>query len=81
MGGAGEETETQGEKRKSSPVSHLRREGGVTPEFLAIIAVGAGVLGSHLSLHRDITETRERMARLERKVEVLIASFVQPEAK
>lgn len=51
----------------------------MTPEFWAIIAVGAGVLGSHLSLHRDIAGIRERMARLEGKVEVLIAAFVKPE--
>ena len=37
----------------------------MTPEFWAIITVGVGVLGSHLSLHRDIGDLRERMAKLE----------------
>jgi hypothetical protein len=32
----------------------------MTPEFWAIIAVGAGVLGSHVALHRDIASLRER---------------------
>ncbi len=41
----------------------------MTPEFWAIIAVGAGVLGSHLSLHRDIGGLRDRMAKLEDAVD------------
>jgi hypothetical protein len=35
----------------------------MTPEFWVI--VGAGVVGSHWSLHRDIASPRERMAKLE----------------
>ena len=41
----------------------------MTPEFWAIVAVGGGVLSSHLSLHRDIAGLRERMAKLEGAVE------------
>ena len=41
----------------------------MTPEFWAIIAVGAGVFGSHLILHRDIAALRERMAKLEGAVD------------
>ncbi len=44
----------------------------MTPEFWAIIgvgvavlAVGATVVGSHFSLHRDMADLRERMAKLE----------------
>ena len=37
----------------------------MTPEFWAIITVGIVVLGSHLSLHRDIAALRERIAKLE----------------
>ena len=51
----------------------------MTPEFWAIIGVGIGILASHLSLHRDIAAMRERMARLEGRVDTLIASFVKPE--
>ena len=41
----------------------------MTPEFWAIIGVGVIVLGSHLSLHRDIATIRERMAKLEGAVD------------
>lgn len=58
----------------------------MTPEFWAIIAVGIGVLtvgatvvGSHWSLHRDMVSLRERMARLEGRVDILITAFVKPE--
>ena len=44
----------------------------MTPEFWAIIGVGAAVLtvgatvvASHFSLHRDMADLRERMAKLE----------------
>ena len=37
----------------------------MTPEFWAIVAVGIVVVGSHLSLHRDMSALRERMAKLE----------------
>ena len=44
----------------------------MTPEFRAIIgvggavlAVGATVVGSHWSLHRDMAGLRERMAKLQ----------------
>ena len=43
----------------------------MTPEFWAIIAVGTGVFVSHLSLHRDIAGLRERMARIEGRVDSL----------
>jgi len=44
----------------------------MTPEFWAIIGVGVAVLtvgatvvASHFSLHRDMADLRERMAKLE----------------
>ena len=57
----------------------------MTPEFWAIIGVGVVVAGSHLSLHRDIAVLRDRMAKLEGRVDglagqvdLLIAAFVKP---
>ena len=50
----------------------------MTPEFWAIVAVGAGVFGSHLMLHRDIASLRERTAKLDGKVDTLITAFVKP---
>ena len=50
----------------------------MTPEFWAIISVGVVVAGSHWSLHRDIASLRERMARLEGRVDTLISVFVKP---
>ena len=57
----------------------------MTPEFWAIIGIGVVVVGSHLSLHRDIGGLhrdigglRERMAKIEGKVDILIAMFVRP---
>ena len=47
----------------------------MTPEFWAIVAVGAGVLGSHFSLHRDMASLRERMARLEGVMDGFLKGF------
>ena len=51
----------------------------MTPEFWAIIGVGATVILSRLSLYRDIAALRERNVRLEGKMEILIAAFVKPQ--
>ena len=40
-------------------------------EFIAIIAVGVAILGFLWNLHRDMSDLRERMARLEGSVDVL----------
>ena len=46
----------------------------------AFIAVGAGVLGAHISLHRDISSVRIA-ARETEGFEVLISAFVKPDAR
>ena len=40
----------------------------MTPEFWAIIGVGAGVLGSYLNIHKAIGDLRERVTRLEERI-------------
>ena len=37
----------------------------MTPELIGTIAVGIAMLGFLWSLHRDMTDLRERMARVE----------------
>ena len=41
----------------------------MTLETWSILAVGVIVIGSHWSLHRDIADLRERMAKLEGTIE------------
>lgn len=37
----------------------------MTPELIAILAVGVAILAFLWNLHRDVADLRERMARLE----------------
>lgn len=45
------------------------------PEFWAVIAVGATVVGSHWSLHRDMVSLGERMAKLKSAMDGFTKGF------
>ena len=63
----------------------LVRERLVTPEFWAIIGVGVtlglGMVRRFGRLNGHVRARGERLARLEGKVDALIATFVKPEAQ
>lgn len=50
----------------------------MTPEFWAIIGVGVGLAGLFFRLDAHVRNQGERLAKLEGKVDTLIAAFVKP---
>ena len=50
----------------------------MTPEFWAIVGVGVGIAGLFVRLDGHVRYQGERLAKLEGKVDTLIAAFVKP---
>ena len=51
----------------------------MSPELIAILAVGASIFGFMWTLHRDVADVRERLARLEGTVDVLAKFLIDRE--
>ncbi len=52
----------------------------MTPELIAILTIGAGLFASHWSLHRDMANVRERLAKLEGAMEILTKLLIDRES-
>ena len=51
----------------------------MTPELIAILSIGGVLFASHWSLHRDIANVRERLAKFEGAMEILTKLLIDRE--
>ena len=51
----------------------------MTPELIAILSIGAVLFASHWSLHRDIANVRERLAKFEGAMGILTKLLIERE--